>query len=132
MAAFAKQLNRLESHWGRRWNHKTWQILSVFRAWYNHDVDLVSRCLTHILNLATQAIISMYSKSKHFDPANPTDHEPDTDAFRRDEVGLVRAITVKVSQSHIDILVIVTDTLMKGPFFCKTKAAFQGYSRTGW
>ena len=45
-----------------------------------------------------QALISTYSKSNHFDAANPTVHEPDVDAWGdRDEVGLVRAITVKVS-----------------------------------
>jgi hypothetical protein len=45
-----------------------------------------------VINLATQALISNYSKSLHFDPKNPDAHFP-TD---RDEVGLVRAIIVKV------------------------------------
>jgi hypothetical protein len=49
-------------------------------------------CLAHVINLATQALISTYSKSPHFDPKNPEAHVPTS----RDEVGLVRAITVKV------------------------------------
>src|ERR1700678_952110 len=35
--------------------------------------------------------------SKHYDPAKPTKHEPNVDDFLRDEIGLIRAITVKVS-----------------------------------
>jgi hypothetical protein len=54
------------------------------------------RCLAHVINLATQALIKSYSKSKHYDPANLNEHLPDTDALVRDEVGLVRAIAVKV------------------------------------
>jgi len=53
------------------------------------------RCLAHVINLAMQALIKS-SKSKHYDPANPNEHLPDTDALVRDEVGLVRAIAVKV------------------------------------
>ncbi|THH15369.1 hypothetical protein EUX98_g9475 [Antrodiella citrinella] len=34
-------------------------------------------CIAHIINLATQALITTYSKSPHFDPANPTSHEPE-------------------------------------------------------
>jgi hypothetical protein len=54
------------------------------------------RCLAHIVNLATQAFISRYSKSEYFDPENPDAHEPDTDATHRDVIALIRAITVKV------------------------------------
>lgn len=49
-------------------------------------------CLAHIINLATQALIAMYSKSPHFDPKNPEAHIPTS----HNEVGLVRAIVVKV------------------------------------
>jgi hypothetical protein len=55
------------------------------------------RCLAHVINLATQALLSAHSSAKHYDPAKPTEHEPDVDAFLRDEIGLVRAIVVKVS-----------------------------------
>ncbi len=49
-------------------------------------------CLVHVINLATQMLISTYSKSPHFDPKQPDAHVP----TYRDEVGLVRAIVVKV------------------------------------
>ena len=49
-------------------------------------------CLAHVINLATQALISTYSKSLHFDPKNPEAHVPTS----HDEVGLIRAIAVKV------------------------------------
>ena len=49
-------------------------------------------CLAHVINLATQMLISTYSKSLHYDPSQPDIHMPTL----RDEVGLVRAIVVKV------------------------------------
>jgi hypothetical protein len=52
----------------------------------------MSSCLTHIINLGTQALIGTYSNSPHFDLKNPDAHIP----VDRDEVGLVRAIVVKV------------------------------------
>ena len=54
-------------------------------------------CLAHVINLATQALIAGYSKTKFFNPEKPDEHTPDIEAFERDVVGLVRAITVKVS-----------------------------------
>ena len=61
------------------------------------------RCLAHVINLATQALIKGYSKSKHYDPAKPNEHFPDTDALIQDEVGLVHAIAVKVSTYMYEI-----------------------------
>ena len=52
--------------------------------------------LAHIINLATQALITAQSKSPHYDPKKPDAHLPDITAAVRDEVGLVRAISVKV------------------------------------
>jgi hypothetical protein len=54
-------------------------------------------CLAHVINLATQALIATYSKSPHFDPKNPEAHIPTS----RDEVGLVRAIVVKVQNNTL-------------------------------
>lgn len=56
------------------------------------------RSLAHIINLATQALIGAYSKSKHYKPAEPEAHVPPTDFLEglHDEVGLVQAISVKV------------------------------------
>ena len=57
-------------------------------------------CLAHIINLATQALLAAHSKSKHYDPTSPEDIVVAThDGFQRDEVGLIRAIAVKVSHS---------------------------------
>ena len=55
------------------------------------------RCLAHIINLATQAVITTRSKAKFHD-GSPDDGElpEDLGASERDEVGLVRTICVKV------------------------------------
>ncbi|KAJ7842020.1 hypothetical protein B0H14DRAFT_3140052, partial [Mycena olivaceomarginata] len=55
--------------------------------------------MAHIINLATQALISKYSKATHFDPKQPEAHLPDTSAPLRDEIGLIRAIAVKERSS---------------------------------
>src|SRR5229473_4762264 len=65
-----------------------------YSIWFIHDV---SSCLAHVINLATQALISTYSKVPHFDLKNPEAHVP----TGRDEVGLVRAIAVKVRINHL-------------------------------
>ncbi len=65
-----------------------------YSIWFIHDV---SSCLAHVINLATQALISTYSKAPHFDPKNPEAHV----LTGCDEVGLVRAIMVKVHINHL-------------------------------
>lgn len=54
------------------------------------------RCLAHIINLATQALISTQSKAKYYNPHDVDEHLPDTSNSERDELGLVCAIVVKV------------------------------------
>ena len=54
------------------------------------------RCLAHVINLATQAFLAAYSKTPHFDPENPEAHIPTSEPSNRDEIGLIRAIAVKV------------------------------------
>ena len=55
------------------------------------------RCLAHIINLATQALISTHSKSKYFNGDLSDESLPeDLGVSERDEIGLVRAICVKV------------------------------------
>lgn len=56
-------------------------------------------CLAHIINLATQSLISTRSKSKYYSPDTEDAHLPDLNAYDRDEVGLVRAISVKARSS---------------------------------
>ena len=56
-----------------------------------------ARCLAHIINLAAQAVISARSKSKYYNGDLADDHLPeDLSANERDEIGIVRAICVKV------------------------------------
>ncbi|PPQ87326.1 hypothetical protein CVT26_004408, partial [Gymnopilus dilepis] len=57
------------------------------------------RCLAHIINLATQALISTRSKAKYYSADSDDGHLPDLNAPDRDEVGLIRAITVKARSS---------------------------------
>lgn len=90
--------------------------------------NMVPRCLAHIINLATQALISTHSKSEHYNPA-----EPDADlAVGRDVVGLVRAICVKVviilSLYHIAPL--TTSMIYPGTFLRKKKATVCRHSAT--
>jgi hypothetical protein len=55
------------------------------------------RCLAHIINLATQALIKTRSKAKYFNPHEGNEEDLDgEDGAERDELGLVRAICVKV------------------------------------
>jgi hypothetical protein len=59
------------------------------------------RCLTHIINLATQAVITTHSKSKFYDGSLDNDDLPeDLGATERDKIGIVRAICVKVRPLH--------------------------------
>lgn len=60
------------------------------------------RCLAHVINLAVQAFLKKESKAKYYNPAEPEAHEPGstaTDGNKRDIIGLVRAISVKVRTS---------------------------------
>ena len=56
------------------------------------------RCLAHIINLATQALISTRTKSKYYNGDPADDHIPEEkkDESERDEVGIIRAICIKV------------------------------------
>lgn len=60
--------------------------------------SITTRCLAHIINLATQALIATRSKAKYYDPHASDDLEDDVvdEGPERDEAGLVRKICVKV------------------------------------
>ena len=58
-----------------------------------------SSCLAHIINLATQALISTRSKAEYYSPDDEDAHIPDLTTLDRDEAGLVRAICVKARTS---------------------------------
>jgi hypothetical protein len=79
-----KLINSHKSHTGmKKWLHRDYHI----------------RCLAHIINLATQAVLKAHSMAKHYNPAEPDAHEPDVEAYLRDEIGLIRAIVVKAQSS---------------------------------
>ena len=63
-----------------------------------------SRCLAHIINLATQALIKTRSDAKYYSP-HEENHEDihGGGGAERDELGLVRAICVKVCNIHLKI-----------------------------
>lgn len=55
------------------------------------------RCLTHIINLSTQAVISTYSKSGYYDGNMENNHFPeDSGTGEHDEIGIICAICIKV------------------------------------
>ncbi|KAH8984846.1 hypothetical protein EDB92DRAFT_1818912 [Lactarius akahatsu] len=57
-------------------------------------------CLAHIINLATQAVISARTKSKYYNGDPTDDHLPkDLGTSKRDEIGIVRAICIKARSS---------------------------------
>jgi len=90
-------------------------------------LSVTIRCLAHVINLATQALIKGYSKSKHYDPSKPDDHIPDINAELRDEVGLVRAIAVKVNPMPTHLRC-VSDILNRSALRPNAKNFFEQYS----
>jgi hypothetical protein len=99
------------------------QVLSFIA---NAVILLYDRCLAHIINLATQALISTHSKAKYYNPNAAEEHIPDVDAWNRDEVGLIRTICVKAS-----LLYLVLGYLsycFAGTFLCSAKGALQNSS----
>ncbi|KAF8238615.1 hypothetical protein L208DRAFT_1241466, partial [Tricholoma matsutake] len=58
-------------------------------------------CVAHVVNIATQLLISIHSKSPHYDPSTPDAHVPDLTGYVHDEVSLMKAIAVKVRQCFI-------------------------------
>ena len=78
--------------------HKEQCIQFVIKYLYApQDLNLCLSDVWHIINLTTQAPIKAYLKSKYYNPTKPNKHTPDTEALICDEVGLVHAISVKVS-----------------------------------
>lgn len=76
------------------------QRIIISGKWYlilvsGLETHMLSRCLAHIINLATQALILKRSQTKFYDPEAPDTPVPNILAAHRDEVGLVRAICVK-------------------------------------
>lgn len=92
--------------WALRYQRKTGKAFDVKNCHIRYVIQShtskikhlpFSRCLAHIINLATQALIKTRSKAKYYSPhdENQEDLDGDNDV-ERDELGLVRAICVKV------------------------------------
>jgi hypothetical protein len=85
---------RLNTSTGKtyHWQKRKMKFVSSLTHSFQLLTNNTGSCLAHVINLATQMLISTYSKSPHFDPSQPDAHIPTS----RDEVGLIRAIGVKV------------------------------------
>ena len=59
-------------------------------------IMLWSSCMEHIINLAVQAVIHVYSQSQFYEPQNPSAHVPDVNTMSRDIISLIRTAAVKV------------------------------------
>ena len=81
------------------------------------------RCLAHIINLATQALLGEYSKSLHYDPTNPDVELAASSGPRHDEIGLVRSISVKVRGAYFHC---AFADCRAGTLICEAKGALQG------
>ena len=94
------------------WNHFRREASSNQVSCQSEDLNLfvlnlLYRCLAHIINLATQAVISTRSKSKYYSGDPEDDGVPENmGTGDRDEIGIVRAICVKVRP--VDLLPLFT------------------------
>lgn len=93
------------------------------------SVSCMCRCLAHIINLATQAIISTYSKAKYYSGDPGEDNLPDNlGSSVRDEIGIVRAVCVKVCQFPVFHLITLSNMRYVGTLLSSTKGSIQGHS----
>ena len=76
----------------KKYNWKKQKIKCIDSLAHLLPILMNHSCLAHVINLATQMLILTDSKSPHYDPKQPDAHIPTL----CDEVGLVRAIVVKV------------------------------------
>ncbi|KAG6813328.1 hypothetical protein H0H92_012141 [Tricholoma furcatifolium] len=100
-AYFAVTGRWIEEHTLGVWEEKS-GILGFVLMNTAHDGVRLGRTLykvTKWLGITGKAVISVYSPSKHYDPANPQAHEPDLVNNDRDVVGVVWSIVVKVRSS---------------------------------
>ncbi|GBE78338.1 hypothetical protein SCP_0112230 [Sparassis crispa] len=96
------QLNN--AHNGKRLGQALYKI--ALRVGITHKVLFDPKrhcicCLTHVINLATQAAISAYSNSKHYDPEQLDNDLMAQHGAEHDEVGLVQSICVKYVDAFV-------------------------------
>lgn len=92
---YAKATGKPFDYVKRRIKYVTPSLLQPYRLTVS---SRLCSCLGHVVNLSTQACITTYSKTPHFDPEHPHEHlRIAGDGLNgRDEIGLIRAICVKV------------------------------------
>jgi hypothetical protein len=92
------------------------------------------RCLAHIINLATQALLSTHSKSKYVDVTKSNDDLVVSRHGHRDEIGLIRSIAVKVCMIFNHCLFIYIAHPHIGTVFCFQERTFpqDSTSSRGW
>src|ERR1700678_1029168 len=120
MTEFGK---RVGNHIGKKWEGRKRRIRQGFSSLCSASAADFLRCLAHIINLATQALISTYSQATHFDPMDPEAHVPLPGA--RDEIGLIHAITVKVNIASFDWLLRNANSKAQERSSAKRKAMFK-------
>ena len=91
---------------------------------FSYSSLMLVSCLAHVINLATQALIGTYSKSPFYDPKAPN-QTSEVGQDLRDEVGLVRAISVKVGLVFLNWCI---PHFQVGEILCKTQTALPNYS----
>lgn len=103
-------------HWGikrklEKFSMSRRDISGTFHILYLSTIvtwSTVHRCLAHIINLATQALIATRSKAKYYNPHDLEDPEDEWVDIERDEVGLVRKICVKVGHYIPSSILVIT------------------------
>lgn len=91
--------------------HILWVV--AIATLFSHICWSYSRCISHIINVATQSVIGAYSKAKFFTGDDPTAHEIDAIdvvAGERDVISLIRRITAKVLVQLVSTSRYVTDS----------------------
>ncbi|KJA19651.1 hypothetical protein HYPSUDRAFT_56504 [Hypholoma sublateritium FD-334 SS-4] len=74
-------------------------LMHYSNKWLLNGSLLLTSCLAHIVNLATQVLLRTYSHAKHFSPEDESLHDMEVTGYIRDEVGLIQGITVKAHSS---------------------------------
>lgn len=88
--------------------------------------------MAHVINLVTQAFMGTLSTSKHYDPATPeAELVSASDEDDRDVIGIIRAITVKVSETdHTKIIYSISWSRRAGAIIGETKRNVQKHSNS--
>lgn len=122
---------RYRTKTGKRFNVKKRHIRYILKIIFIiplRNLKIFFRCLAHIINLATQALIATRSKAKYYNPHDKDQDTPNLDGdegFERDEVGLVRLICVKVQVLQVTTFCNLSITLLIGSFIITTERTLQ-------